>query len=305
MKSRPLVSFDWAIKKLLRQKANYDVLEGFLTVLLRRQIKIRSIPESEGNSEQADDKINKVDILCENEHKELILIELQYNSENDYFHRMLFGASKIITDYMSEGYTYDQVRKVYSINIVYFDLGQGSDYVYHGTTEFKGIHTNDTLQVNVRQKELFSITAAYQIYPEYYIIKVNKFNDAAKDSLDEWIYYLKNNRLPEDYSAPGLDKVAEILNYDNMDASAKAQYEAHQKELAISYGVLETAKAEGRAEGKAEGRAEGEEKGEEKKTIAVVINSYRLGLDLPTIALVAGISEKEVVGILKEQGLMN
>jgi len=301
MKSRPLVSFDWAIKKLLRQKANYDVLEGFLTVLLRRDIKIVNIPESEGNRKQADDKINKVDILCENEHKELILIELQYNSENDYFHRMLFGASKIITDYMGEGYTYDKVRKVYSINIVYFDLGQGNDYVYHGTTEFRGIHTNDTLQVNVRQKELFGISDAYQIYPEYYIIKVNKFNDVSKDSLDEWIYYFKNNRLPEHYSAPGLDKVAELLNYNNMDANAKAQYEAHQKELAISYGVLETAKAEGRAEGKAEGEA----KGEAKKTIAVVVNSFRLGLDIPTIAIVAGINEQEVISILKEQGMMS
>ena len=297
MKSRPLVSFDWAIKKLLRQKANYDVLEGFLTVLLRRDIKIMHIPESEGNAEQADDKINKVDILCENEHKELILIELQYNSENDYFQRMLFGASKIITDYMSEGYTYDKVRKVYSINIVYFDLGQGNDYVYHGTTVFRGIHTNDTLQVNVRQKEVFGITAAYQIYPEYYIIKVNKFDDVSKDSLDEWIYYFKNNRLPENYSAPGLDKVAELLNYNSMDANAKAQYEAHQKELAISYGVLETAKAEGKAEGRAEG--------EEKKTISVVVNSFRLGHDIPTIAIVAGISKQEVINILKEQGMMS
>jgi len=210
---------------------------------------------------------------------------------------------------MSEGYTYDKVRKVYSINIVYFDLGQGDDYVYHGTTEFRGIHTNDTLQVNVRQKELFGITAAYQIYPEYYIIKVNKFDDVSKDSLDEWIYYFKNNRLPENYSAPGLDKVAELLNYNNMDANAKAQYEAHQKELAISYGVLETAKLEGRVEGRAEGKAEGEAKGraegEERKTISVVVNSFRLGLDIPTIAIVAGIGEDEVVGILKEQGMMN
>ncbi|MFM9948792.1 MAG: hypothetical protein ACKV1O_12705 [Saprospiraceae bacterium] len=168
----------WAIKRLLRQKANYDILEGFLTVLLGRHIKIMNIPESEGNPEGADDKI---------------------------------------------------------INIVYFDLGQGNDYVYHGTTDFKGIHTNDTLQVNVRQKELFGITTAYQIYPEYYIIRVNKFNDVAKDSLDEWIYYLKNNRLPEAYSAPGLDKVAEILNYDNMNASAKAQYEAHQYNETLAY----------------------------------------------------------------------
>ena len=82
-----------------------------------------------------------------------------------------------------------------------------------------------------------------------------------------------------------------------MDANAKAQYEAHQKELAISYGVLETAKAEGRAEGEA--------KGETKKTVSVVVNSFRLGLDMPTIAIVAGISEQEVINILKEQRMMN
>lgn len=157
------------------------------------------------------------------------------------------------------------------------------------------------MQVNVRQKELFGVTAPYQIYPEYYIIKVNKFNDVAKDSLDEWIYYLKNNRLPEHYSAPGLDKVAELLNYDNMDANAKTQYEAHQKELAISYGVLETAKAEGRAEGEAKGRA----KGQEEKTVSVVVNCFRLGLDIATIAVVAAIREEEVVLILQEQGVMS
>ena len=82
-----------------------------------------------------------------------------------------------------------------------------------------------------------------------------------------------------------------------MDANAKAQYEAHQKELAISYGVLETAKAEGKAEGRAEG--------EEKKTISVVVNSFRLGHDIPTIAIVAGISKQEVINILKEQGMMS
>ncbi|MBV6428976.1 MAG: hypothetical protein KIPDCIKN_03513 [Haliscomenobacter sp.] len=309
--SRPLVSFDWAIKRLLRQKANYDVLEGFLTVLLRRQITIIHIPESQGNKSDPADKVNVVDILCENEHKELILIELRYNSENDYFHRMLFGVSKIITDYMSEGYTYDKVRKVYSINIVYFDLGQGEDYVYHGGTEFRGIHTNDTLLVNARQRALFGVSRPFQIYPEYYIIKVNRFNDVAKDTLDEWIYYLKNNRLPERFSAPGLEKAEKILNYHNMDADARALYDAHQKEMAVSYGVLETAKLEGKLEGKAEGKAEGREEGREEgveigmetKTAEVVINAHKQGIPTATIALIAAISEEEVLRILGEKGV--
>ena len=289
--SRPLVSFDWAIKRLLRQKANYDVLEGFLTVLLRRQITIINIPESQGNKDDATDKVNAVDILCESEDKELILIELQYNSESSYFHRMLFGVSKTITDHMYEGFEYEKVRKVYSINIVYFDLGQGSDYVYHGTTEFRGIHTHDVLRVNARQREVFDVTAPYELFPEYYIIKVNSFDDVAKDTLDEWIYYLKNNRLPEHFTAPGLEKAEKILNYYDMNAEAKALYDAHIKARRISYDVLETARMEGREEGR------------EEERLYLVLNAYKQGIAIPVIALIAAISEEEVARILGEQGL--
>jgi len=287
--SRPLVSFDWAIKRLLRQKANYDVLEGFLIVLLRRQITIINIPESQGNKDDATDKVNAVDILCESDDKELILIELQYNSESSYFHRMLFGVSKTITDNMFEGFEYDKVRKVYSINIVYFDLGQGSDYVYHGTTEFRGIHTHDVLRVNARQKKVFDTNSPSCISPEYYIIKVNSFDDVAKDTLDEWIYYLKNYRLPDNFSAPGLESAEKILNYHSMDTEARALYDAHIKARRIAHDVLETAKMEGREEGRLQ---------------RMVINAHNQGIPIPTIALIAAISEEEVARILGKQGLV-
>ena len=46
------IRFDWAIKRLLRQKANFDVLEGFLTVFLNEKVKIIEILESESRSEE-------------------------------------------------------------------------------------------------------------------------------------------------------------------------------------------------------------------------------------------------------------
>ncbi len=258
---RPLISFDWAIKRLLRQKASYGILEGFLSELLRQDVAIRNIPESEANADDLYDKTNKVDILCENVQGELLLIELQYYSEFDYFHRMLFGTSKLITNYLKAGEPYSQVKKVYSINIVYFGLGQGSDYVYHGKNEFRGIHTNDILQVNQGQKETIGKEQVYQIYPEYYIIKVNNFDNIAKDSLDEWVYYFKNNTLPERFNAKGLSKVAEQLKIDNMSTQEKINYDAHLKNLSISQNMLETAKLEGRMEGKLEGKLEGRMEG--------------------------------------------
>lgn len=92
-------------------------------------------------------------MLAEDTNGELLIIEIQNNRELDYFHRMLYGVSKAITGYIGLGDAYSNVRKVYSINIVYFDLGQGKDYVYHGKTFFRGLHVpEDVLQLSVRQK---------------------------------------------------------------------------------------------------------------------------------------------------------
>lgn len=294
MKQRPLISFDWAIKRMLRQKANFGILEGFLSELLKKDIKVISIPESESNAQDYSDKINKVDILCEASDNEIILIELQYNSENDYFHRMLYGTSKVITDYMDKGYTYDEVKKVISINIVYFNLGQGKDYIYHGTTEFKGMHEHDILTVSENQKSLFSVTGIKDIYPEYYILKINNFNDFAKDTLDEWIYYLKNNTLPSGYKAKGLNLVSETLKYDNMDIKSKLDYDAHQKELAITYGVIETAKYDGRIEGREEGREEGRKEGRQEAMFELAKALKMKGVTLDIISATTGLTLAEV-----------
>jgi predicted transposase/invertase (TIGR01784 family) len=153
-KSDPaLIRFDWAIKRLLRQKANFVVLEGFLSVLLDEFVKIISIKESESNQESPADKFNRVDIFAENSHGELFIIELQNSDEADYFLRMVYGVSKAVTEHISKGEPYSKVRKVYHINIVYFELGVGEDYVYHGFTEFRGIHRRDVLKLTQEQKD--------------------------------------------------------------------------------------------------------------------------------------------------------
>jgi hypothetical protein len=56
------VRFDWAVKRMLRDKANFGVLEGLITVLLGETVHIVELLESEGNQESEDDKFNRVDI---------------------------------------------------------------------------------------------------------------------------------------------------------------------------------------------------------------------------------------------------
>ena len=191
-----IIRFDWAMKRLLRNKANFSVLEGLLTTLLGEKIIIRRLLESESNQEDEYDKYNRVDMLAENSKGELVLIEVQNNNEYAYFQRMLFGTSKLVTEYINRGESYDKVRKVYSVNIVYFSLGHGTDFVYHGKTESRGIHTNDLLELTPFQKQTFKVDAVSQLYPEYYILKVNDFNQVARSPLEEWIYYLNTGEIP-------------------------------------------------------------------------------------------------------------
>jgi predicted transposase/invertase (TIGR01784 family) len=286
--SRVLISFDWALKRLLRQKANHIILEGFLTELLGFDVHIKNLLESESNKEAEDDKSNCVDLLCENQRGELFLIELQYLQEIDYFQRMLFGTSKLITEYLQAGEAYAQVRKVYSINILYFDLGQGKDYVYRGSTQFKGIHEGDVLKLSAHQQKKWKKEQPADLYPEYFILKINNFDEVAVNSLDEWIYYLKNNQLPETYQAKGLKEVEEKLKYDQMEPTEKKRYNKFMENSLLTRSQYETALFEGEEKGKAE----------EKRQI--VLSSYKKGHSIELIAEIIGLTAEEVKQILRE-----
>ena len=102
MPQRRLISFDWAMKKLLRSKANFEILEGFLSELLKEDIRILEILESESNKKDRRDKFNRVDLKVKNQKNELVIIEVQYEREFDYMQRILYGTSKVITEHLQE-----------------------------------------------------------------------------------------------------------------------------------------------------------------------------------------------------------
>lgn len=281
-----IIRFDWAMKRLLRNKANFSVLEGLLTTLLGEKIIIQRLLESESNQENEYDKYNRVDMLAEDSKGELILIEVQNNSEYAYFQRMLFGTSKLVTEYINRGESYDKVRKVYSVNIVYFSLGHGRDFVYHGKTEFRGIHTNDLLELSLFQKQTFKVDVVSQLYPEYYILKVNGFNQVAKSPLEEWIYYLNTGEIPSTATAPGLEEAREKLKLDSMTKDELAAYYSHLDNLIILRDNIHTEREEGRAEGLVKGREE--EKRENAR------NLKRLGVLSDIISQATGLSKNEI-----------
>ena len=292
------IRFDWAVKRLLRNKANFGVLEGFLTVLLGEPIRIVEILESEGNQLNETDKFNRVDIKARNSKDEIIIVEVQNTREIYYLERILFGVAKAITEHIELGQLYSEVKKVYSISILYFDIGRGTDYLYHGQNSFVGVHTGDLLEVSTKEKDAIVRKLPAEIFPEYFLIRVNEFNKVAVTPLEEWIEYLKTGVIHPDTKAPGLEEARRKLVYYNMDKAEQLAYDEHINAIMIQNDVLSTAAMEGRQEGRQEGLAEGRQEGlaegrmEEKQANARRMKA--LNLPVETICQVTGLSAGEI-----------
>ncbi|WP_027003034.1 Rpn family recombination-promoting nuclease/putative transposase [Hugenholtzia roseola] len=302
--SKRLIRFDWAVKKLLRNKANFVVLEGFLSELLFEDIKIQKILESEGNQETEQDKYNRVDILVQNAKNELVIVEIQNTYEIDYFHRMAYGASKALTENLSLGQSYSEIKKVISVNIVYFDLGQGKDYVYKGTTNFQGLHERDLLQLSNKQKETFTKQNISDIFPEYYIIKVNQFNDVAKDTLDEWVYFLKNSEVKDSFKAKGLAEAKEVLDVMRLNQEQTYGYNRYLDYLhvkaseALSLKIQQEELMEKKI---AEAKEEIRKDEKLKNTIEFAKNLIKLGLDNNLIEKSTGLTIEQIEALRNEK----
>ena len=273
------IRFDWAVKRMLRDKANFAVLEGLITVLTGEVVKIEELLESEGNQESASDKFNRVDIKAKNVKGEIIIVEVQLTRQLYFLQRMLYGVSKAITEHIDIGQKYDEVKKVYYINILYFDLGRGSDYLYHGKTVFTGVHTNDLLEVNIKEAEELRMRVPQDIFPEYYIIRVNEFNSVATTPIEEWLDYLKNNRIKDDTSTPGLREARQKLLYMTMSDKERRAYDEHMDDIMVQNDVFDTAKMEGRAEG----------------IMLTAKNLKAMGLSVADIIKATGLSEDDIM----------
>lgn len=286
------VWFDWAVKHMLRDKANFEILEGFICAMTGKEMKILDVLESEGNQANQISKFNRVDIKARNREGETVIIEVQNIREIDFLERILFGVANAVTEQVSLGEPYAKIHKVYSISVVYFDFGKGDDYVYHGQTELRGIHTDDRLFINNKEKKAIEGKSADDVFPEYFIVRVEKFNsnNVNPSFMEQWMDYLKSGNIRTDYDAPGLAKARETLMYDKMSPGEQKQYRDHLDEVRLQQNAIDDSRAEGLAEGLAKGRAEGMAEG----MAEAARNMLKLGIGPDIIVQVTGLTKEEV-----------
>jgi len=247
---RTIVSLDYAIKNILRDKANFDVLSGFLTELLEKNVTVQEILESECNVSNKKLKVNRLDLKAKIDNGELAVFEIQFFDQIDFLGKVLFNACKAVVEQVSSGEAYD-VKKVYSINIAYFDLGAKREYVFRANlSKFSGVHFSD--EYIPFSQSLNPPSDSGNLHPEYYLILPNKFDEQMRNKFDEWVYALKTSSVKSEFTAAGIQAAGEKLDVLKMTPQQRAEYEKSRAEDMDRKSQFYTAELKGKAEGKAE-----------------------------------------------------
>ena len=298
-----LVRFDFAIKNMLRDKKNFDILEGFIEVFLGKKCKIQEILESESNQEYADDKFNRVDIKAKDTKGEIFIVEVQTTRYTYYLERILYGVSKAITEQLGNGDKYGNIKQVFSISVVYYDLGEGDDYFYECNSDFYGVHSHNILKLNRREelsleeikngdtrKFKYEAKYAHDIFPKYFLIRINAYKKFIADAMSEWMEFLKNNSIKSNTTVPGLQAAKEKLNMLKMTKAERISYERHLDSIRNEKEAFWTAETDAYVAGEEKGRAEGEK----SKAIEIARNFKKAGIDINIIAENTGLTIEEI-----------
>ncbi len=227
MRCETIIRFDWAVKRLLRQKENFNILEGFISSLLDEKVTIVEVLEGEKLSNNHAFNRNRLSVIAKNSKEESIVVEIHNNRELQHFDYRSFAPSPGIEEIVNYGVGHSAVKRVYSIGIMYFDIWEGTDYVYLGKTELTGVHCNDTFSTTKNDEETSILKSSKIIFPESYLIRTEKLNKVPATPLEEWVYYFKSGRISENASAPGLPEAREKLQYAALSEEERRQYDEY------------------------------------------------------------------------------
>ena len=276
MADKPLISFDYAIKYLLKDKGDYEIVEGFISALLKsygyKDVKIISLLDTESNKEDKKGKRSLADLVVEDEEHNKYIVEIERQYKDSFIHKACFNTSRLIVDHLGEQMDYMKIVKVFHISLLYFPVGKGA--IHHGQTIIREMETKEKLTVHIIDPETKEIICdATDILPEYFFISVPLFNDRLEKEMDDWLYVLKYDNVPATYHSPYMKRVADKLSILKMTPEERESYAYYMKQVYSDRDELQAAETRGEIKGIAIGIAKGREEErrknlEEKKEIA-------------------------------------
>ena len=290
---KPLISFDFAIKYLLKNKGDYDIIEGFISALFASQgyppIKINALLDTESNKEELELKKSIADLVVEDADGNKYIVEIERAYTPNFMHKACFNSSRLVVDGIYGSQDYTTIKKIFHISLLYFSTKGMEKPIYHGKTIIHEVDTKHPVDVSIANEGLVIFNTP-NVFPEYFFISVPMFDDVINTEIDEWLYVMKHSEIKQGFKSPYMTKVAERLSVIKMNSAERNEYIYYQKQSVHSQDILQSAEAKGRVEGKAEGKAEG--RTEEKMEIA--LNLLRQNLPLDAISSATGLSHDEL-----------
>ena len=297
--TKPLIAFDYAIKYLLRNKGDYDIIEGFLSALFEShgysKVKIDAILESESNKEAFDMKKSIADLVVEDEKGSKYIVEIERSFTPNFVHKACFNTSRLVVDSISGNQDYTRIKKIFHISLLYFTPKIMEKPIYHGKTIIHEIDTANPVDCRLVDQSLISYEN-HNVFPEYFFICVPLFDDKINMEIDEWLWVMKYCDTRKDFKSIYMSKVYERLAVLKMDSDERNVYFRYLKDAVSAQDTLNAAKEEGIAMGMEKGM----EKGRAAEKIKIAKKLLSQGLDINLIASITGLTIEEIKNINNE-----
>jgi len=310
MFEKPLISFDFAIKFLLKSKEDYEIIEGFLSALFvannYKPVKITALLESESNKEAAHLKKSVADLIVEDTDGNKFIVEIERSFTPNFTHKACFNTARLISDSLSTSQDYSKIQKIFHISLLYFETAGMEKPIYHGKTIIHEVDTEHPINIDIMNKGIATFENK-NIFPEYFFISIPRFNDQIRSEMDEWLYMMKNSEVKADFKSPYMARVAKRLKVLRMTDEERIEYHKYLKESAVQEDILNAANSKGLAEGlqkgmsqglekgRKEGREEGREEGAKLTKIEVAKTMLVKGLDINLISQISELSIDEIM----------
>ena len=282
---KSLISFDYAIKYLLKDKGDYEIVEGFISALLMSEgykpVKIKALLDGESNKESRYLKRSIADVIVEDAQGNNYIVEIDRAYTDLFLNKAVFNTSRLIVDNLGTNQDYLQIKKVFHINLLYFPFKNTKSPLHHGKVIFHEIDNAHPVDVHLIDRGMH-IFDAHNIFPEYFIVSIPLFDDVIKEEIDEWLYLIKYSEVKEDFKSPYMQKVAQRLSILKMTNQEREVYDTYVMDSMKGRDYIISAEARGEARGEA--------KGVEK----TALNMLKQKIDDKLIASVTGFSLEEI-----------
>jgi predicted transposase/invertase (TIGR01784 family) len=297
---------DFAFKKLFGSEENKDLLLSLLNAILADEPDIIDLTLKNPYNLAAYQagKMSILDIKAVDENGRWFNVEMQIGQYLYFDKRSIYYWAKLVTEQLSEGMLFKELKKTFSINILDFNFIQ-DDGEFHNVYKIINVATGKDDKLH----DMF----------ELHYIELKKFTRKHQEistALDRWSTFLTcahkldKNKLPEELRN---DKeiVKAVTAVDRMfDEDERLVYEGRMLVMADIEGKIDSAEDKGMAKGiemgiekgiekgiergMEKGIAKGVETGKKEEQLKNVENMLLEGMEMPLISKITGLSPEEV-----------